>query len=65
MRSVQLVFAVGVVLVLEEHFDGVLGRAVTAHHAVDEQRLGRGDVLDLAQAVVIADLDNEAYSPFS
>ena len=51
--------AVGVVLVLEEHFDGVLGRAVTAHHAVDEQRLRRGDVLDLAQAIVIADLDNE------
>ena len=65
MRGVQLIFAVGVVLVLEEHFDGVLGRAVTAHHAVDEQRLRRGDVLDLAQAVIVADLDNEGVFAFS
>ena len=65
MRSVQLVFAVGVVLVLEEHFDGILGRAVMLHHAVHKQRLRRGDVLDLAQAVVIADLDNEGIFAFS
>ena len=29
------------------------------HHAVYEQRLGRGDVLYLAQTVIVADLDDE------
>ena len=56
MRGVELVFAVGVVVVLQKQLDGVLGGAVMLHHAVHEQRLGRGDVLDLGDEIILLHL---------
>mgnify|MGYP002556583246 CR=1 FL=1 len=56
MRGVELVFAVSVVVVLQKQLDGVLGGAVMLHHAVHEQRLGRGDVLDLGDEIILLHL---------